>query len=295
MIRGEKIPICDFCGRIMKLDFFEHLRIYHKEVYEQKKMEFIERAFMVGLDISASRRAVEKLSGEDIDRELKIWKIVIPPGYKRAEPGARKDYMEKALIDARAKSLISLLSKRLKKYGFNDKKQKLARLLVDGYTTKTPRYCYNAEVIAVTAIMVTFEIHSQEISPLIIEKIITVDKSINLEKVFNGLNMIYHKILHDSRKGILTQAELEPIDKFYLDRIKWIGDVLLKRFAGEMTVVSRIAKSLEKSFVYVSRREIRTALKMLQEKKMITSEIRTAIAGYQYTLWIFPKFSQVKS
>ncbi|OLS27978.1 MAG: hypothetical protein HeimC3_01410 [Candidatus Heimdallarchaeota archaeon LC_3] len=158
---SKKLYKCDICVKEVPEDSLEHMRIFHSDNYNFKKMEFIENAVIIGLDSFAAEKTVMKMSGENLEKEISNSDLMkkIPNSYSKIKGPkeqfkAKKWYLQKLLIDARAKSIIHIVFKKLRKQGMPIQTKKKALALVDRYSNQRFRSCYDERIIALTAILV---------------------------------------------------------------------------------------------------------------------------------------------
>ncbi|MHA2246288.1 MAG: hypothetical protein ACXADY_15095 [Candidatus Hodarchaeales archaeon] len=194
---------CDICGEKVPEEFLEHLRVFHPEDYSFKKMEFIENAVIIGLDSVAAYKTIKKMSGEDVEKAISEAKLEkkIPRTYNYIKDiyqrkRAKKWYMRKLLLDARSKSLIRIVTKHLKKYTNINSTEKIAINLVDRYSKKRIRSCYDERIIALSALIAACNFIKSDLD-LIKIKDLVLKRDIDPKEMFNILNWMEKQLIPD--------------------------------------------------------------------------------------------------
>ncbi len=207
---------CDICGNRVPEEILEHLRIFHPEEYSFRKMEFIENAVIIGLDASSAYKAINKMSGEDLQKAISEAKLEkkIPKTYNYIKDiydreSAKRWYMRKLLLDERAKSLIRIVSKRLRKFADLGSTEKIALNLVERYTKRKIRSCYDERIIAFSALFTAFKFLDSELEKKFDSKLeikldywvkikeLILEKEVDEKELFNILNWMEKQLIPD--------------------------------------------------------------------------------------------------
>ncbi|MHA2246287.1 MAG: hypothetical protein ACXADY_15090 [Candidatus Hodarchaeales archaeon] len=194
---------CDICGKRVPEECLEHLRIFHPEEYSFRKMEFVETAVIIGLEAVAANKTIKKMSGEDLEKAYSKVKLKkkIPKSYDNIidffrRNRAKKWYMQKILLDERAKSIIRIVTKRLGKDVNIDITKKIAINLVERYTKKRIRSCYDERVIALSALLAACKFTNNDIEQSRINELI-LEREVDPKEFFKIFNWMEKQLMPD--------------------------------------------------------------------------------------------------